>query len=303
MKEKIRHHPMNILFADDGSQHSLAAIGLLGDLPLPAESCVTILAVLNPREASNHHVLENALKQTKSRLEEGGISAQTELLLGYPTEVISEYADQNKPDLIILGAKGLRATLGILLGGVAQQVIEYANWPVLVVRAPYPGLKKILFVTDGSENSQEALEYFSNFPTPKGTNISVMHVLPPAPSPELITQTWPLGPEIPYPIPRQLQAETQVWLGEEEEKGKELLRNTLQIIKERGVKANSVLARGDAATEIIEYVKENGIDLIVAGSRGLSRMRSWLLGSVSRKLVHYAGCSVLVVKRNPMPED
>lgn len=303
MNEKSKHHPLNILFADDGSQHSLAAIGLLGDLPLPAESCVTVLAVLNPREASNHHVLENALKQTKSHLEERGINAQTELLLGYPAEVISEFADQNRPDLIILGAKGLRATLGILLGGVAQQVIEYANWPVLVVRAPYPGLQKILFVTDGSENSQEALDYFSNFPIPQKTKTFVMHVLPPAPSPELITQTWPLGPEMPYPIPSQLQAETQVWLGEEEQNGKELLKNTLQILKARGIEANSVLARGDAATEIIEYVKENGIDLIVAGSRGLSRMRSWLLGSVSRKLVHYAGCSVLVVKRNPMTED
>ncbi len=62
------------------------------------------------------------------------------------------------------------------------------------------------------------------------------------------------------------------------------------------MEASSVLLRGDAATEIIEYVKTNQIDLIVSGSRGLSEVRGWLLGSVSRKLVHYAGCSVLVVK-------
>lgn len=130
-----------------------------------------------------------------------------------------------------------------------------------------------------------------------------MHVLPPAPSTDMITQTWPLGPEMPYPMPVQVQAETQVWLGEEEKMGKDLLDRTLQALKTRGIKANSVLARGDAATEIIEYVKENSIDLIVAGSRGLSQMRSWLLGSVSRKLVHYAGCSVLIVKRNCVPED
>ena len=54
--------------------------------------------------------------------------------------------------------------------------------------------------------------------------------------------------------------------------------------------------RGDAATEIIEYANQNQIDLIVAGSRGLSQMRRLLLGSLSRKLVHYAGCSVLIVK-------
>jgi len=303
MNNKTKQRPMNILFADDGSQHSLAAISLLGDLPLPPESCVTVLAVLTPREASNHHVLENALKQTQARLEEKKIPAQTELLLGYPAEVISEYADQHKPDLIILGAKGLRATLGILLGGVAQQVIEYADWPVLVVRAPYPGIQKILFVTDGSESSQEALEYFSSFPIPQKAKTFVMHVLPPAPSPGMIMQTWPLGPEMPYPVPAQVQAETQVWLGEEEQMGKDLLEQTLKSLEGQGIKAASVLARGDAATEIIEYVKENRIDLIVAGSRGLSQMRGWLLGSVSRKLVHYAGCSVLVVKGDSKSED
>ena len=53
---------------------------------------------------------------------------------------------------------------------------------------------------------------------------------------------------------------------------------------------------GDAGTEIIDYVKTHDIDLIVAGSRGLSQMRGWFLGSVSRKLVHYSNCSVLIVK-------
>ena len=36
--------------------------------------------------------------------------------------------------------------------------------------------------------------------------------------------------------------------------------------------------------------------MVVCGSRGLSAVSGWLLGSVSRKLVHYAGCSVLIVK-------
>jgi nucleotide-binding universal stress UspA family protein len=69
-----------------------------------------------------------------------------------------------------------------------------------------------------------------------------------------------------------------------------------EILATSQLKLKTVLKSGDAATEIIEYVKKNKIDLIVAGSRGLSRVRSWLLGSVSRKLVHYSGCSVLTVR-------
>ncbi len=56
------------------------------------------------------------------------------------------------------------------------------------------------------------------------------------------------------------------------------------------------MLRGDAAKEIIEYAKDNNINLIVSGSRGLSQFKGWLLGSVSRKLVHYSECSVLIVK-------
>jgi nucleotide-binding universal stress UspA family protein len=68
------------------------------------------------------------------------------------------------------------------------------------------------------------------------------------------------------------------------------------MLKSLNRKATSQLSQGDAATEIIEYAKNASMDLIVVGSRGLSRIRGLLLGSVSRKLVHYAGCSVLIVK-------
>ena len=83
---------------------------------------------------------------------------------------------------------------------------------------------------------------------------------------------------------------------EEEHHGNALLAESVETLGDYGIEAKSVLLRGDAATEIIEYANQNEIGLIVAGSRGLSRMRRLLLGSLSRKLVHYAGCSVMIVK-------
>jgi nucleotide-binding universal stress UspA family protein len=128
-----------------------------------------------------------------------------------------------------------------------------------------------------------------------------MHILPPSPSPELIAQSWPIGPDVLPPIPLDREAET-AWLEEEENKGHELLDQTVSFLARcSGIKATPVLARGDAATEIIQYVKDQNIDLILAGSRGLSEIRSWLLGSVSRKLVHYANCSILIVKGSHEP--
>jgi len=290
-------HEMNIILAVDGSEHSTAAARLLSDLPLPQESLITVLAVLMPRNASDYAGLEQALKAAEELLGGTRSTLKTELLTGYPAEQISEYAAKFVPDLIVLGAKGRRATLGILLGGVVQQIVEYAEDPVLVVRAPYEGMQRILLITDGSVHSQRATDYLGRFPIPDLADVRVMHVLPPMPSPSLIARSWPVGSEAMAPVPSYETEELLAKQAEEEERhGKVLLDQTMMELAEFGIETTSVLMRGDAATEIIEYANQNQIDLIVAGSRGLSQMRRLLLGSLSRKLVHYAGCSVLIVK-------
>jgi nucleotide-binding universal stress UspA family protein len=119
----------NILLADDGSEHARAAIQLLLKLPLSPQTHITVLRVFGSQQATEAFSLEAALKETCTLFRDKGFQADPELELGFPTEKIIEYTDQHHPDLIVLGAKGLRATLGILLGGVAQQVIEYASWP------------------------------------------------------------------------------------------------------------------------------------------------------------------------------
>jgi len=270
---------------------------MLCDLPLPPGSLVKALAVLVPRDASNHAMLETALQQTVAIFDEKNVDCDAELLTGYPAESLADYADQFQPDLIALGAKGLRATLGILLGGVVQQVVEYANWPALVVREPYTGLKRILLITDGSVYSQRAMEYLAVFPLPDEVDLRVMHVLQPVISPAMVARSWPVGSEAVSAVPsyeteRMLSKQAEL----EEQDGLALLERTVSHLKAEGLQASSVQLRGDAATEIIDYVKAHHIDLIVAGSRGLSQMKRLLLGSLSRKLVHYAGCSVLIVK-------
>ena len=60
-----RIHEMNIILAVDGSEHSEAAARLLRDLPLQQEGSIAVIAVLVPRDASNHAGLEQALKDTK----------------------------------------------------------------------------------------------------------------------------------------------------------------------------------------------------------------------------------------------
>jgi nucleotide-binding universal stress UspA family protein len=296
----------NLLIAIDGSEHSFAAVKLLSDLPeqfLPkGEKClVTALGVLLLRNASDHYIYMAPLKQAQKILEAKGYQVVIDQILGYPAEVITNYAESHSVDLIVLGAKGLRATLGILLGGVAQQVVEYASCPVLVVRSPYQGIKRVLLATDGSDCSRLAALFLANFPFPKETHIDITYVLPPAAilKPDVLIRTWEIPEEMISDYSTLQEKELQETNQEEEEEGEKYLQQTVQLLNAHGRQSTSVLLRGDAATEIIEYAKKTSIDMIIAGSRGLSEMQSWLLGSVSRKLVHYAPCSVLLVKQSP----
>ncbi|HBY08717.1 MAG TPA: hypothetical protein DEH22_13390, partial [Chloroflexi bacterium] len=163
---------------------------------------------------------------------------------------------------------------------------------------PYTGLRRVLLAIDGSENSQLALEYLQNCPLPEHTSKRVIHVIPPEITPDAFSASWQLNMELTAPIvTEQMQEQLSNKAREEAEFGEALIDKTLEELESQDITATGILRRGDAAGEIIDYAREEQIDLIIVGSRGLSAFRGWLLGSVSRKLVHYANCSVMVVKK------
>jgi nucleotide-binding universal stress UspA family protein len=289
---------LNILMADDSSQHAQSAVELIRGLSLPPKSRVMVLRVFTPDQISGLPEFESSLEKTKQEFLNAGILAEADLVLGSPAEKIIETAETKKSDLIVLGAKGLRATLGILLGGVAQQVVEYAHGPVLVVRAPYQGLRRILLVTDGSVPSQHAARYLGKCPLPEKTDVRVMHVMPPLQHP--LTMAPYMGDWQTIYVPLPVVDETGLQK-RQERKGHALLKRTCDLLQRHGISSTPILRQGDAATEIMEYAKSNQIDLIVAGSYGMGQFKSWWMGSVSRKLIHYSNCSVLVV-RGPKKE-
>ena len=118
-------NPRNILLAIDGSEHADSAIQFVCAMPLPENCQINIISVLVPRNAQYHVVLGKVLESAKEKLQKQyNVPVHTHLLTGYPAEQIIEFIEEHNPDLAVLGARGLRSTLGILLGGVAQQVVE-----------------------------------------------------------------------------------------------------------------------------------------------------------------------------------
>ncbi|HEV7518486.1 MAG TPA: universal stress protein [Thermoanaerobaculia bacterium] len=87
--------------------------------------------------------LEEAGAQAQARLEEKaaalrrtGLAVETRVREGYPPEVIAAEAERCGADLIAMGTRG-RSGLGhLLLGSVAERVVQTAGRPVLTVRRP-----------------------------------------------------------------------------------------------------------------------------------------------------------------------
>jgi nucleotide-binding universal stress UspA family protein len=64
----------------------------------------------------------------------------------------------------------------------------------------------------------------------------------------------------------------------------------------KGVKAYFEVAVGHPAEQIIYDADRREVDLVVVGDRGRSKFTRWLLGSVSKQVVQYAGRPVMVVR-------
>ncbi len=286
-----------IHLAVDGSDHAMAATQLVSDLPLPRHSCITILGVVPPGQSRYESKMRAALMQAEKILGRKAVETESVLLYGHAAKQLIEYGSEHRPDLMVIGAKGLYATLKILLGGLAQQVVEQAHWPVLVTRTPYRGLRRVLLAADGSQNCRLTAEYLAQFPLPPHAEIQVVHAQPVLAEAETpIHSMGPiayLAPSMPLPTARPAashQPELQ------KQKGRTILAETRRILEAAGHKSKGIILEGDPASQILAYSELRGIDLIVAGSRGLSAIEGWWWGSVSRKLVHYAHSSVLFVR-------
>lgn len=295
-----------ILLGYDASEHSMAAIRLLCDLPPGSEGLIKLVEVVPPRQVSSHFSQQVSLEAACGFLDGKGYTVVIERLEGSPADLLLNEAKKFRPHLLVLGSGGLKSALRRVLGSVAQRVAEEATCPVLVVRSPYQGLQRVLLALDKSPNSQLALECLvgretvqpalcPRFPLPKGVEVDVIHILPPLLENEAILHSWAITPEVmPLMVPETHQGDEE--RVRQEAAGQALLKAAKERLLAAGLPAQGHLFSGDASSRILKFAREQGTDLIVLGSRGLGVFQSWLLGSVSRTVLTGAECCVLVVK-------
>jgi nucleotide-binding universal stress UspA family protein len=82
----------------------------------------------------------------------------------------------------------------------------------------------------------------------------------------------------------------------DEDEQRELLIDARDVLERGGIKSTGYAPVGDPAEMILETAKAFGAELIVMGARSLGIVERFALGSVSTKVMHDAGCDILIVK-------
>lgn len=106
---------------------------------------VTVISVISPSFGVPVPIGESfaaLLEQAKKRLEaqkarilhEGVREVETTLLEGDPVDQVVEFAKEKKPDLIVVGSRGLSTAGRFLLGSVSDGILHHVHCSVLVVK-------------------------------------------------------------------------------------------------------------------------------------------------------------------------
>jgi len=140
-------------------------------------------------------------------------------------------------------------------------------------------LSKILAAVDGSDNSFRALDHAIFLAKRVEAHLTAIHVV-----------------ENPPTVYVESQKLLNELLTKYKAESAKVLDRCKQAAEMSGVIIETVLAEGDAATNIVGYAQREGFDLVVIGSRGLGKFKEMVLGSTSSKVLHHTKSAVLIVR-------
>jgi nucleotide-binding universal stress UspA family protein len=212
------------------------------------------------------------IRNAEQLFTEAGIEVDARLLKHEdPAETVLKLVKDEKYSLVVIGNRAETQSLHYSLGSVTEKVARHAECPVLIVKKK-PKLKKILVAVDGSKYADRALEYAVALAKNYGTCLALLHV-----EEDKLVRIG--GPQV-------VDCVGTV--------GECILKDA--STKARGMEFDKLLKFGSPAETIIKVAQKARVDLIVVGSRGLSSVQRFLLGSVSDDISMHSKASVLIVK-------
>lgn len=142
--------------------------------------------------------------------------------------------------------------------------------------------KKILCGTDFSETSCEAVRTASALAEAMHAELILLHVFVPVPPPsDLFVAT-----------PFDFGGYESAW----RQTAAALLKKAADTLVAPGVRTRSIVLSGQPAQTIDKCAVDEGVDLIVVATHGMTGWRHYVLGSVAQKIIQHSSLPVLAVR-------
>ncbi|PRR80472.1 universal stress protein [Clostridium vincentii] len=136
----------NILLAVDGSENSLRAAQEAIKIASLCDKCMIEVVVVVDFSQAKKEVLHSQGKEDlelarrkkllpiEEKLKLNNLAYEIKILRGEPGEVIVDYANEGKFELVVIGSRGLNAVQEMVLGSVSHKIVKRAKCPVLIVK-------------------------------------------------------------------------------------------------------------------------------------------------------------------------
>ncbi|WP_455378664.1 universal stress protein [Petrachloros mirabilis] len=297
---------MRIVCAVDGSECSTWGIKALKSLAEREPEHVVLMHVIdksalrsaqdkNPMaqrkalaamEKAGGLLLREAERSAKVALGQSSTTPRTKLhrILAYGplASTIARQARRWRADLIIMGSRGLSDIKGFLLGSVSRQVASMAPCSVFVAKDATTVIERVTLAVDDSKHSRAAARFLRSRVLPESATVTILSSVE-TPVSDLAAQ---------YLSESQLAALTNPVM----ERARALVNAFRDDFIKEGYSATTQVHMDHVIDTIVKQVEATRADLLVIGSRRLTKSERLHLGSVSESLLRHAPCSVLIVR-------
>ncbi|MBX0303792.1 universal stress protein [Haloarcula salinisoli] len=288
----------HILVPTDGSDHADRAAGHAALLADAFDATVHLLTVVDIETAAgpfsaggvDDDYVEQRTASERDALAERAArvdgDVETAVTTGQPSEGILEYVREHEVDLVVMGTHGRSGLRRYLTGSVAERVLRLSPVPVLTVRATEAsevgdGYGDILVPTDGSGRATAAVAHAVAVADAFGGTVHAVSVVNVG---DIAT-----GAEV--SVPAGL-------LEELEAAATDATEAIATEAAAAGVEAVTEVRTGRPKHDLLEYVADHDVDLVVMGTHGRTGLDRVLLGSTAEALVRRAEVPVLTVSQN-----
>lgn len=207
-------------------------------------------------------------------------------------QIIIDHVAELKADLVVLCAHGRGGWRDLVVGNIAQQVIQGGTTPVLFVRpgqadqAPSFSCRQILVPLDGTPIHEPALPVAAEIARVCHSTMHLLTVVPTLST--LSAERAGTALLLPTTVAAVLELAQRGAIEYLQSKAKEIMSDDLMVSTE--------VVRGDPATSILDGAKHVKADLIVMATHGRANIDAFWSGSVTPRVLFRSTTPVLLIR-------